>query len=242
MKQVRGVHVFAGRGPYRELTRFINERIFGELGLSPSDRLVDIGCGDGTLLKLALQSGVKTAIGLNSTEEEARGVRSLGLDVRQGLSDSVPLPDGFASVVVCNGVLLIVPESKIPASLREIARIAEPNARVWIGEIPRTRESPNTPLHETIPEMLWYLLRKRGVRMFLGMCRRLLTGAQRGPVLVNPWAAVFWAEPEEFVQMALEAGLKCERHFPHETLDKDQKPCMHPTRHNYLFRREKASG
>ena len=238
MNKVRDVHVFAGRGPYRELTRFVNQRIFSELVLRPSDRLVDIGCGDGTLLKLALQSGVRTAIGLNSTEEEASSLRSLGLDVRQGLSDSVPLPDGFASVVVCNSVLLIVPESKIAASLREIARIAEPNARVWIGEIPRTQEPPNTPRHETIPEMLWYLLRKRGLRMFLGMCRRLLTGAQRGPVLVNPLAAVFWSEPAKFVQMALEAGLKCERHFPHEMLDKDQKPCLHPTRHNYLFSRE----
>lgn len=240
MIKVKDVHVFAGRGPYRELTRFINEQIFRELALRPSDRFVDIGCGDGTLLKLALQSGVTAAIGLNSTKEEASGLRSIGLDVRQGLSDAVPLPDGFASVVVCNSVLLIVPETKIAASLREIARIAEPNARVWIGEIPRVQEPPNTPRHETIPEMLWYLLCRRGVRMFLGMCRRLLTGAQRGPVLVNPLAAVFWAEPEKFVQMALEAGLKCERHFPHETLDKDRKLCLHPTRHNYLFIREKV--
>jgi ubiquinone/menaquinone biosynthesis C-methylase UbiE len=238
LNKVSDVHVFAGRGPYRELTRFINEQIFSELALRPSDRLVDIGCGDGTLLKLALQSGVTTGIGLNSTKEEVSGLCSIGLDVRQGLSDAVPLPDGFASVVVCNCVLLIIPQTKIAASLREIARIAEPNARVWIGEIPRAQEPPNTPLHETIPEMLWYMLRKRGIRMFLGMCRRLLTGAQRGPVLVNPLAAVFWAEPEKFVQMALEAGLKCERHFPHQMLDKDRKPCLHPTRHNYLFTRE----
>jgi SAM-dependent methyltransferase len=240
LKKVRDVHVFAGRGPHRALTKFINRRIFQELALRPDDRLVDIGCGDAALLKLAAQSGVKEAVGLSSTEEEAGGLRSLGLDVRQGFSDSVPLPDGFASVVVCNCVLLIVPESKIAASLREIARIAAPNARIWIGEIPRAQEPPNTPRHETIPEMLCWLLRKRGVRSFLGMCRRLLTGVQRGPVLVNPLAAVFWAQPETFIQMALEAGLKCERHFPHQTLDKDQKPYLHALRHDYLFKKEKS--
>jgi SAM-dependent methyltransferase len=238
LNQMKDLHVFAGRGPYRELTRFINERIFSELALRPSDRLVDIGCGDGTLLKLALQAGVRAAVGLNSTEEESSGLRAIGLDVRQGYSDSLPLPDGFASVVVCNSVLLIVPENKIAASLREIARISEPNARVWIGEIPRVQEPPNTPQHDSIPEMLWWLLRNRGVRSFLGMCRRLVTGVQRGPVLVNPLAAIYWAQPEMFIQMALEAGLKCERHFPHQTLDKDQKPCLHPMRHNYLFKKE----
>lgn len=235
---MRDLHVFAGRGPNRALTEFVNRKIFNELAFHPYDRLVDIGCGDAALLRLALRAGVKSAIGLSATEEEANRLCALGLDVRQGFTDSLPLPEGLASVVVCNSVLLLVPESKMVKSLSEIARICEPNARVWLGEIPRVSEPSSVPLHKTVPEMLWWLLRKRGARSFLGMCRRLLTGLQRGPVLVNTLEAVFFAEPGKFIQMAGGAGLKIERHFPHQELDQNQQPRLSATRHDYVFRKE----
>ena len=235
---MRDLHSLAGRGPFRRTTAFVNQRIFDELAFRPDDRFVDVGCGNGFLLQAARETGVRTAIGFNATEEEVAPVRALGLDVRRGLTDSIPLPDGFSSVVVCNSVLLLVPESKMANSLHEIARICEKNARVWLGEIPRVEEGTGLPVHHSIPEMLWWLLRERGVRSFLGMCRRLLTGAQRGPVLVNSQAAIFFAAPEAFVGMARDAGLRIERHFPHQTLDKNEQPCLHPTRQDYLFRKE----
>jgi len=234
---VKDLHALAGRGPYREVTRFVNRRISESLAFQPDDRFVDIGCGDGALLKLAIAKGIKTAVGFNATREEVDGFRGTTLDVRQGLSDSMSLPNGFATVVVCNSVLLIVPGEKIAASLREIARISQANARIWIGEIPRRQEPPNTPRHENVAQMLWWLLRKRGFRTFLGMCRRLLSGDQRGAVLFNPLAAIYWAEPEDFVRLAEDAGLRCERHFPHQTLGEDLQPCEHPLRHDYVFRK-----
>ena len=231
------LHQLAGRGPFRAITEFVNRRIFNELAFRPEDQFVDIGCGHGLLLRMAMDSGVKSAIGLNATDEEVRPVRALGLDVRQGCADSIPLPDECASVVACNSVLLLVPEDKMPRSLCEIARICKSNARVWLGEIPRVEEITSVPRHESVREMLWWLLRKRGLRTFLGMCRRLLTGEQRGPVLANRQAAVFWSPPETFIKMAEEAGLRIERQHPHETLDKNHQPYASQTRHDYLFRK-----
>ncbi|HEY3972406.1 MAG TPA: class I SAM-dependent methyltransferase [Candidatus Sulfotelmatobacter sp.] len=235
---MRDLHLLAGRGPYKGITEFVNRRIFNELGFGSEDRFVDIGCGHGLLLQLAIESGIKTAIGLNATEEEVRPLLALGLDVRVGRTDLIPLPDCSASVVVCNSVLLLVPEDKMAKSLREIARVCEPGARVWLGEIPRIPEITSVPRHESIPEMLWWILRKRGIRSFVGMCRRLLTGDQRGPVLVNDWAAIFFAAPETFIKMAEQAGLRVERHFPHQSLDQGGRQYSSATRHDYLFRRE----
>jgi ubiquinone/menaquinone biosynthesis C-methylase UbiE len=181
---------------------------------------------------------VKSAIGLNVTEEEVKPLRALGLDVRLGRTDSIPLPNASASVVACNSVLLLVPKDLIPKSLQEIARICKPNARVWLGEIPRFEEKTSVPQHKSIPEMLWWMLRKRGLRSFLGMCRRLLSGEQRGPLLVNSQAAIFFASPETFIRMAEDAGLRIERHFPHQTVDKNQQAYFSDTRHDYLFRKE----
>lgn len=235
---MRDLHILAGRGPFRRTTAFVNQRIFKELEFRPEDRFVDVGCGNGVLLQAAREIGVRTTIGFSATEQEVAPLRALGLDVKQGLTDSIPLPDGFASVVVCNCVLLLIPEAKMANSLREIARISDKKARIWLGEIPRVEEGTGLPTHTNIPEMLWWLLRKRGARSFLGMCRRLLTGAQRGPVLVNSEAAVFFAAPEAFIGMAREAGLRIERHFPHQTLDEKEQMCQHATRHDYLFRKD----
>jgi ubiquinone/menaquinone biosynthesis C-methylase UbiE len=141
------LHQLAGRGPFRAITEFVNRRIFNELAFRPEDQFVDIGCGHGLLLRMAMDSGVRSAVGLNATDEEVRPLRALGLDVRQGRTDSIPLPDGCASVVACNSVLLLVPEDKMSKSLREIARICKPNARIWLGEIPRVEEITSVPRH-----------------------------------------------------------------------------------------------
>jgi len=77
------LHVLAGRGPLRAVTDFVNRRIFKELAFRRGDCFVDIGCGDGLLLRLALENGVATAVGLNAMEDETRPLRACGLDVRQ---------------------------------------------------------------------------------------------------------------------------------------------------------------
>jgi len=232
---MRDIHQFSGRNDHTQ-TEFISRKILMELGIGPQDRLVDIGCGDGTLLKYARLAGVTNAVGLSGTEEEAARLRALGFNVLQSWTDALPLPDRSASAVVCHSVLHIVPPEKIPASLREIGRIAETQARIWIGELPRFREPASIRTFETVPEMLLWSLRKRGLRTFLGMCRRLLSGAQQGPVLRT--AQAFWAEPEQFVRLAAEAKLKVERHFPNQILDSQQHLSASTTRHDYLLRRE----
>lgn len=51
-------------------------------------------------------------------------------------------------------------------------------------------------------------------------------------------AQAFWAEPEQFALIAGEAGLKIERDFPHQTLDKQRQPCNSLSRHNYVLRKQ----
>jgi ubiquinone/menaquinone biosynthesis C-methylase UbiE len=98
------------------LTRQIHQRIVEAVSLQAGDDLVDIGCGDGTLLGMARQLGLRSSLALLATEEEVALLRRSGFDVKQGLTDRLPINDESASVVVCNGVLLVVPREKIPAS------------------------------------------------------------------------------------------------------------------------------
>jgi ubiquinone/menaquinone biosynthesis C-methylase UbiE len=212
-----------------EVTQLVHQQIAEAVDLHSGDDLVDIGCGDGTMLRIADAAGASTAIGLLATDEEVAVLRRFGLNAKQGLTNHLPLPDECASVVVCNSVLLVVPRAEIPASLREIHRIAKPGARIFLGGIPRAEQHDPTPQFTTRRELLSHLYRKYGFRTWFGMVRRMayrqLTGQ---PAVINSGTAIFfWAPPEEFVALAHAAGLRLVRYWQ----------CWHyPTRNNYLFR------
>jgi ubiquinone/menaquinone biosynthesis C-methylase UbiE len=230
-RRARDLHDLALRGrDKKQITQRVHERIVQAVELHAGDDLVDIGCGDGTLLRMAELAGVQSAIGLLATDEEVAVLRRFGLEARQGLTDRLPLPAQCASVVVCNNVLLIVPREKIPASLREIHRIAKVGARVYLGEIPFVQTRDPTPEFNTRREMLAHLYREHGLRPWFGMLRRMSWWAFWGETaVIRPGTAVsFYASAAEFIALAQEAGLQLVRHWQHEDPN---------TRNNYLFRK-----
>jgi ubiquinone/menaquinone biosynthesis C-methylase UbiE len=236
-KYAKDLGELAGRGARRRATEVINERIYAGLCVKQKDQLVDIGCGDGTLLRLAKANGLTQAVGLSGTEEEAARLKSTGLNVMQGYTDALPLPDLFASVIVCNSVLAIVPKEKIPVSLREIARIAKPGARIWLGEIPDRLENADVPRYERISKMLGWLLCNRGLRTFLGMCRRLLMASMgRETIILNAAPQIeFHARPDEFIQLAKAAGLTLVHQTTHQYTDQRDKVIVSDSRFDYVF-------
>jgi ubiquinone/menaquinone biosynthesis C-methylase UbiE len=228
-KKARDPHDLALRGrEKKEITKLVHEQIAEATGLRSGDDLVDIGCGDGSMLRIAERVGASSAIGFLATEEEVALLRRFGLNVQQALTNRLPLADASASVIVCNSVLLVVPREQIPTSLQEIFRIAKPAARIFLGEIPRQEQRDPTPPFNTRRELLSHLYRKHGFRTWFGMLRRMayrqLTGQS---ALVNTGTAIsFWATPEEFVAMAQAAGLRLVRY----------EQCAHyTTRNSYLF-------
>ncbi len=143
----------------KEVTKLVHQQIAEAVGLHSGDELVGIGCGNGTMLRIAESVGTKTAIGLLTTEDEEVAVlRRFGLNARHALTDRLPLPDASATVVVCNNVLLVVPLEQIPSSLREIHRIAKPGARIFLGEIPCSQQSD--PTEPPAPCELSHMIRK----------------------------------------------------------------------------------
>lgn len=230
-RHARDLHDLALRGrDKKETTRVVHEHIIEAVELGLNDSLVDIGCGDGTLLRMARDLGVHNALGLLATDEEVVLVRKTGVQVQQGLSDQLPVPDAMASVVVCNNVFLIVPRENIPASLREIGRIAKPGARIFIGEIPFAQPKDPTPNFSSRRELLSHLYRQRGLRTWFGMLRRMIWWRLTGqPEVIRPGTVVsFFAPPEEFIALAKTAGLEFVRYWRHDDPD---------TRNNYLFRK-----
>lgn len=165
----------------------------------------------------------------------AAHLQSDRIDIRPGLADATGLPDGFADILVCNGVPLIVPD--VEAALREMARIAKPGARVFIGEIPKANEQVGKNYGGSIGKWLVFVLRRQGIRAF-GKCLRqvLVAMFSREPFIISPKKA-FYMEPQTFTDMVERCGFRLIERFTHLEIDRAGIVYESSTRIDYLFRR-----
>ena len=127
--------------------------------ISPGENVVDVGCGAGTdsLIAAGMVAGGGQVVGVDMTpamtEKARRGARQAGLDnaeFREGHAEDLPVSDGWADVVISNGVLNLMPDKG--AALAEMARVlkkpdaasGEPGGRIQIGDILVDRTVPET--------------------------------------------------------------------------------------------------
>jgi len=110
--------------------------------LQPGERVVDVGSGAGidSLIAAKMVGPSGQVIGVDMTPamlETARKSVSLAgsghVEFREGLAESLPIPAGWADVVISNGVLNLLPDKL--AALQEMARVLKPSGRLQIGDI-----------------------------------------------------------------------------------------------------------
>lgn len=90
---------------------FARRAILDALRLGPDDRLLELGCGGGLLLRDALRTGAK-AIGLDHSQDMVRLARERapGAEVVRGNADDLPFPDGSFTAVAMSIVFLFLPD------------------------------------------------------------------------------------------------------------------------------------
>ncbi|HKH90181.1 MAG TPA: methyltransferase domain-containing protein [Gemmatimonadaceae bacterium] len=110
--------------------------------LAPGERVVDVGCGAGidTLIAARMVGEEGRVIGVDMTpamldraRTSARAVGATNVELREGYAEALPVEDGWADVVISNGVLNLFPDKF--AGLQEMARILRPGGRLQIGDI-----------------------------------------------------------------------------------------------------------
>jgi arsenite methyltransferase len=125
------IESFAGTG---------NPFSLGEL--RPGERVVDVGCGAGidSLIAARKAGPDGQVIGVDMTpsmlEKARQGAKEAGLrnvEFREGYAEELPVEDGWADVVISNGVLNLMPDKA--AALEEMSRVLKPNGRLQIGDI-----------------------------------------------------------------------------------------------------------
>ncbi|MBS3941212.1 MAG: methyltransferase domain-containing protein [Actinobacteria bacterium] len=106
------------------------------------ERVVDIGSGGGLDSMVAARAVGPDGfvVGVDMTpamlERARRNARAAGIDnieFREGLAEALPVEDGWADLVVSNGVLNLVPDKV--AAYGEIIRALRPGGRIQIADV-----------------------------------------------------------------------------------------------------------
>ncbi len=108
----------------------------------PGERVLDVGCGAGidSLIAAKKVGPDGRVIGVDMTSsmlEKARyaayeaGIANV--EFREGYAEALPVDEGWADVVISNGVLNLMPDKE--AALIEMSRVLKPGGRLQIGDI-----------------------------------------------------------------------------------------------------------
>jgi arsenite methyltransferase len=121
----------------------------------PGERVVDVGSGTGMDSMVAANAvGAEgRVVGVDMTPEmleRARaGAQEAGIpnvEFREGLAEQLPVDDGWADLVISNGVINLVPDKL--GAYREVARVLKPGGRVQIADICVEKPVPESALSD----------------------------------------------------------------------------------------------
>jgi ubiquinone/menaquinone biosynthesis C-methylase UbiE len=243
------IHEMSGRTGRPDLTAFVSHQILRALDLRAGQTVVDVGCGDGSLLRLICREAGPLAshslTGILPTAEEVERLQSElraswpGLSILQGLATSIPLPEETADRVVLNGVLLLLKdEQEVLLCLRELYRICKSGGQVFLGEVPDVDELTKRPYRDSITAWLWWVLRTQGAKEFFRRSRQVLRSffGVANPFIIVPKR--LFSSPPEHMRTLLElvgfADVSVSRHME---VQPDGQVMPSPTRWNYTMRK-----
>lgn len=236
------VHELSGRTYRKELTKFINQEIAQALHFKKSDCVVDVGCGDGSLL-LNYAAEMGEGIGIVPTEEELERLKkenfpNATISFRQGLAQLTDVPTAWADKVICNGVLLLLEnEVEVKKALAEIRRIAKTDALIWVGEMPSQDERAHLNVHHgnSVIKWLWWIRQHQGWKSFGAAIMKVGRSIFGHDLLILSIQEHYVTLPEDFVRLAAVYNLKISTYFKHRELDTQGQVVAASSRYDFIF-------
>lgn len=100
-------------------------------------RVVDVGCGDGGLVRRMTKAGAHV-LGVECSPRQLAKARAVapvaGESIVEGVAQALPVPSGQTDVVVFFNSLHHVPGAVMAKALEEAARVLKPGGQVYVSE------------------------------------------------------------------------------------------------------------
>jgi ubiquinone/menaquinone biosynthesis C-methylase UbiE len=120
----------------------IRRQLLDQAGLRPGQRVLEIGCGTGTLLLAAKQAQpAAVVVGLDpdlaALARASRKARRRGLAVQldRGHADELPYADDSMDVVLSSFMLHHVPADQREPAMREVRRVLRPGGALHLVDV-----------------------------------------------------------------------------------------------------------
>lgn len=159
-----------GYGGYRYDGRWqpVARDIVAHFGLSPGDRVLDVGCAKGFLVKDLLVLGID-AYGIDVSEYALMHCeRDVVGRLHVGSADRLPFPDGSFSAAISINTIHNLPRERCVAAVREMQRLAPGKGFIQVDSY-RTPEQKDvfeswalTAMHHDYPDGWERLYREAG--------------------------------------------------------------------------------
>jgi arsenite methyltransferase len=123
--------------------------------LLPGEHVVDVGCGAGfdSLIAARMVGAEASVVGVDMTpamlakaHEGGAEAGSANVTFREGYAETLPVPDGWADVIISNGVLNLIPDKA--AALAVMVRVLKLGGRAQIADILVQRPVPRSAKHQ----------------------------------------------------------------------------------------------
>jgi SAM-dependent methyltransferase len=158
-------------------------------GAGASPRILDFGCGTGTLIRKGRERGLNI-VGADAYPRHWQGSDDpvVAAHVFRIADGRLPFPDGHFDVVTSNMVFEHVAPGELPAAFREIARVLIPGGRALLL-------FPTRDVWFEGHAGLYFVHRLKGVprlrRAYLHAAHRLGFGYLRGDLTAAQWVSMY---------------------------------------------------
>ena len=125
----------------------IKQRVLAHAGIQQGERILDVGCGTGTLAARAARAapGVKvTGLDADPTilAKARRRAADAGLEIAfdEGTATSLPYPDASFDVVLSTLFFHHLPDDSKRQTAAEVVRVLRPGGRVVVADVGRPQD------------------------------------------------------------------------------------------------------